>query len=427
MIDGLTVLNYSIYISGMVLCFLGVLTTAVFGKTIERRSRIFFIIFFTVLALDLIMNIFTESLTGMTDERSRGLHYLFFLAHYLFCPMLADIICLYLIGFVKDDQKRQRYNLILLVMLLLYIVLLALSNIHQRYFYVDESGIVCRGDLYVFSFAVSFLPIILSVIILVRERDSLTVGLRTALWIYILIPALAVIVQIFVTRVHLIVPATMVSALSLFIFIIAEQTAAYYQQLQLQSETSTAIMLSQIQPHFLYNALDSIYYLCEKDPKLAQQAIADFSKYLRVNLRSVRQTEPIPFEIEKQHTETYLKLEKMSMEDKLDYAFDCETTDFMIPVLALQPLVENAVKHGISESVGGGKVTVTTRRENGQVIVAVTDNGAGFDTERPDDGHTHIGIENVRERLRMQCGGTLEIKSKVGEGTTAIIRLGEMS
>lgn len=189
-------------------------------------------------------------------------------------------------------------------------------------------------------------------------------------------------------------------------------------------ESRIAIMRSQIQPHFLYNALDSIYHLCGKDPQRAQQALGEFSDYLRMNLASLDRKTPVSFEAELKHIQTYLMLEKMSSDDELDCVFDIETVAFSLPALSVQPLVENAVKHGIGNKAGGGTVTLRTREYDDRFEVTVCDDGVGFDPKaKQDDGKLHIGIENIRQRLAAMCGGTLQITSRIGQGTTAVVTI----
>lgn len=107
----------------------------------------------------------------------------------------------------------------------------------------------------------------------------------------------------------------------------------------------------------------------------------------------------------------------------MDINYDIETKAFLLPPLTLQPIVENAVRHGIRETRDGkGTVTIATREYDDRIEVVVTDDGKGFDTQKdPDTGKPHIGIENVRYRLRDMCGGTLTIKSEIGQGTVAVI------
>lgn len=185
------------------------------------------------------------------------------------------------------------------------------------------------------------------------------------------------------------------------------------------------IMLSQIKPHFLYNALGAIEELCDSDPHMAKMATATFSRYLRGNMGSISEVSSIQFEKELSHTRFYLELEQIRFENALQVEYDLFCTDFMIPTLTLEPLVENAVRHGVRGNDDGmGTVTITTREFSDRFEVSVTDDGPGFDTENtPDDGQLHIGLQNVRERLMRVCGGTLKIESSIGHGTTATIVL----
>lgn len=196
-----------------------------------------------------------------------------------------------------------------------------------------------------------------------------------------------------------------------------------YQEMQNEMlQMRVSIMVSQIQPHFLYNSLTSIAQLCEKNPSKAKKATIEFSEYLRRNMNSLKEQAPVPFESELKHLETYLSLEKMRFGDELNVEYDIETTDFLIPSLTVQPLVENAVKHGVGMKEDGGTVTIATKELDDRYEVIVSDDGVGFDTsKKPNDGRTHVGMENVRNRLKTMCNAVLNIESTVGKGTIATI------
>lgn len=189
-------------------------------------------------------------------------------------------------------------------------------------------------------------------------------------------------------------------------------------------ESHISIMLSQIQPHFLYNTLNSIYQLCESNPMLARSMVNSFSEYLRNNLSTLEETGLISFETELSHIKTYLEIEKVRFEDTLEIEYDIQCVDFSLPVLTVQPIVENAVKHGTSKKRGGGKVLISTLADKENYIIKVSDTGCGFDPSKPkNDGKRHVGIENVRQRLSNMCGGSLTIESEVGVGTLATIKI----
>ena len=187
-------------------------------------------------------------------------------------------------------------------------------------------------------------------------------------------------------------------------------------------ESQISIMLSQIQPHFLYNTLNSIYQLCETNPMRARYMVNFFAEYLRNNLSSLEEPGLISFDTELSHIKTYLEIEKIRFEDSLEIEYDIKCVDFSLPVLTVQPIVENAVKHGTSKKRGGGTVTISTDENKESYIIKIADTGCGFDPTKPkNDGKRHVGIENVRQRLFNMCGGALLIESEVGKGTLATI------
>lgn len=199
-----------------------------------------------------------------------------------------------------------------------------------------------------------------------------------------------------------------------------------YQQMQKELyEAKVSVMVSQIQPHFMYNTLSSIAMLCKIDPDTAHTATITFAQYLRSNMDSLKQTRLIPFEQELEHLKKYLYIEKLRFGKKLNIEYDIQTTDFMLPQLSIQPLAENAVKHGISKKRGGGTLTISTRETETAYEIEIKDDGVGFDTETPkkDDGRSHIGMENIHTRLKEMCNADIIIKSKIGEGTVATVVL----
>ena len=190
-------------------------------------------------------------------------------------------------------------------------------------------------------------------------------------------------------------------------------------------EAKVSIMVSQIQPHFMYNALTSIAMLCTIDPERAQEATITFSKYLRGNMDSLKQTKPVPFDHELEHLKKYLYIEKLRFANKLNIEYEIGPTNFKVPQLSIQPLVENAVKHGVGMKKKGGTVKIATRETETAFEVIISDDGVGFDVNAPrkEDGRSHVGMENTRTRLKELCGGEVRIESTVGEGTTATVIL----
>jgi hypothetical protein len=187
-----------------------------------------------------------------------------------------------------------------------------------------------------------------------------------------------------------------------------------------QADSRIAIMLSQIKPHFLYNALTAITQLCEEDPPNAKKTIIDFSQYLRNNMQSLSNEGLITAREELNHVKSYLNLEKAIYSNALNIIYNIENDGFMLPPLTVQPIAENAVKHGIGKKEGGGTVTISVKESTCEYLIYVSDDAMGFNVG---DNKEHIGLSNVRKRLAEQCGGSLEILSVIGTGTTVTIRI----
>ena len=192
------------------------------------------------------------------------------------------------------------------------------------------------------------------------------------------------------------------------------------------TEKRTQIMLSQIQPHFLYNTLSAISFLCIKDPMKAKQVTDNFADYLRTNLSSLQNDHLVPFTQELEHTRVYLAIEQVRFGEDLSVAYDIQYSDFLLPSLSVQPLVENAVRHGICRKEDGGKVTIRSRKADGKILITVADDGVGFDTSaKPQDGRLHVGLENVQQRLALLSGAEMIVDSAPGYGTVVTITLPE--
>ena len=185
-------------------------------------------------------------------------------------------------------------------------------------------------------------------------------------------------------------------------------------------ESRIAIMLSQIQPHFIYNTLGTIERMCLKDPEKAFDLVRNFSLYLRGNFSELDSVTPIRFSEELKHVEHYVNIEKVRFPD-MSIEYDVEVTDFVLPALSVQPLVENAIKHGLMRLESGGTVVIRTYETPSHFCVEVKDDGVGFDTSMHVEQKKHVGLRNIRGRLKAMVNGELIIESQIGTGTKAVI------
>lgn len=183
-----------------------------------------------------------------------------------------------------------------------------------------------------------------------------------------------------------------------------------------------ASMMSQIRSHFIFNVLTTISTYCKLDPKKADNALVRFSRYLRKNINIIEEEGLIAFDMELEQLEDYIALEQLRFEDRILFEKQIETSSFEIPPLTIQPIVENAIKHGLIEQGKSGTICLHTKRKIGYVEITVTDDGIGFVPEECEKEDS-VGIRNVRYRLEHMVGGVLTIESAPGEGTRVTITI----
>lgn len=264
--------------------------------------------------------------------------------------------------------------------------------------------------------------VVLLLYLLLRYRKKIRRLDLVFFCLFLLCPVLNFTLRQFVPEANSLALAFSVALLLLYEFVHTEQLR-HMKEMELQlSETKFAVLVNQIQPHFMYNTLNSIYYLCEQDPSAAQQAILDFSGYMRANLQAQKNGATIPFSQELEHIKHYLALEKMRFQKLLTFTYEIGTEAFQVPPLAIQILVENAVKHGLGEKPEGGHILIRTEETAECILVTVSDDGVGF-PQKDISAVFGVGLTNASERLRQFSDASLEINSVVGKGTTAVVTI----
>ncbi len=269
-----------------------------------------------------------------------------------------------------------------------------------------------------------------TIVYLTIKREHIEKRRFIAIMSFVILPLIASVLQIFIYGFSLSNIAIIIASAILFgqavnsnTRTLVEQTLFIENQEKILEDLRTQIALSQIKPHFLYNALNSIYVLCDQDPPKAKKLINNLSEYLRTDIGSIGTGKTIPFEKELDHTNVYLEIEKARFGDRFVVEYDIEVTDFNIPPLTIQPLVENAVKHGVCKKSPSdpGVITIRTEQGYGFVKIIIADNGVGFDLAEynaMDKSSTDkIGIANVRDRLKILENSEMNVFSEPGKGT----------
>lgn len=227
---------------------------------------------------------------------------------------------------------------------------------------------------------------------------------------------------IFTRETALFPAAETLSLLTVFVFYRGNEEAVLKERAEEIENHQAMLFQWQMHPHFLFNTLGTIRELLDSNPSLAASGLDNLAGYLRKNLDALALNRMIPFTQELEHIEQYVALEKMNPANRFEVVYDLQIIDFALPALSVQPLVENAIRHGVRDLGEEGAVFVVTERHGDMIRIIVEDNGPGFPEAATQQQKEHIshGLENVRRRLQTQCGGSLHIHSG-GDGTRLIV------
>ena len=347
---------------------------------------------------------------------------------------LLPVFCIIYASYSAKDDERRAINIVIAIALV-DITLIIVSQFTHYIYYIDPTtNLYERGAGFALVSSFAMLELVICLIYIIGNRNNIEKGRFLALMSFFGLGLIAGIAQIFVYGYSLTDIAVIVCCILMLIQLLDDnfktifsQEIRIYKQDNEMERLRTKIALSQIRPQFIYNTLGTIEKLCDTDTVKAKEICRNLSDYMMQNLESIGTETLIPFEKELDHTKVFLKLEKMRFEGRFDLNIETETMDFEMPALTLQPLVENALTHGIYELPEGekGRVDITTSVGDGYIKVEVKDNGVGFDSQKISREERHAsetaGIKNVRERLKVMEDAELHIRSKEGEGTTADI------
>ena len=407
----------------LLLSVLGLWLTAIMPG-IDRWSKRFFQCFFIVLAVSCFSGL-VEAALYYYHAPSPAIRFVLLLESLvpsLPLPMLA----VYLLRCCGETIRESRLLLAVLGLWVVYVVLLVSAQFSSAFSYLAPDGQYSRGPMYL------FLPLPLVAIMLlnlagtIRRHERLSRKTFLSFLVAILPMTVGLLLQLFIDVFPLIDICIVLSALSMYGLILSDQIE---QDLRRQREIAqqqreianqrSSIMVLQMRPHFIYNTMTSIYYLCKQDPEKAQQITMDFTNYLRKNFNAVATENPIPFSGELEHTLAYLAVEQAQYEDSLFVEYDTPHTMFRVPPLTLQPIVENAVKHGRDPYAGAFHISVRTRKTESGSEIVVEDDGRGFDPAADSEGH--LALNNIRQRLEIMCSGSLTIAPRDGGGTVVTV------
>lgn len=300
---------------------------------------------------------------------------------------------------------------------------LCLMRTNLVYNYDSEEG-GSTGPLYLIAQIPIAMLLLTNAFFTIKNRKVLGKRILSVFLIYALYPLLALIPLAF--GMDLLAELFFgLCIFSVYCIVHVDQSARNAEREIQLLELRSRLLFNQIQPKLIFNALNSIYCLCDENTEQAQNAVSDFADYLRLNIDTMNRMELIPFSVECRHTEKYLSLEKLRYEDRLNVVWDLQSEgNFRIPMLTIQPLVQNAVEHGINKRREGGTITICSKESQRHHQITISDNGIGFtfnQKESEPEIQNPLGLRGIRSRLKALCSGQLLVKSKPGDGTLITI------
>ncbi len=415
--EWINLLSYSICGAILIMMVIG-MTFSAFMPALDRWSRYYFVTFFSLLFLYAVVltidMIIYSNLNMVAAER------IVVIFEYLFFSVLMPMPILLLLHRCGENAKSSVLLRTVVALWAIFCLLLFAAQF-TGIFYYNTDNQYFRGPLFPLMMAPLAVIMILNIVGLFRRRKKLSKKFFTALLIYLLPTAIFIIMDMFAFVDTLVSFWMFLCALTMFAIILTDNIEHYMHQQREIANQRADVMVLQMRPHFVYNTMMSIYYLCKQNPDKAQQVTLDFTTYLRDNFAAIANDNVIPFTEELKHTQAYLAVEQAQHEDRLFVKFDTPHTMFRLPPLTLQPLVENSVKHGMNPDGNPLNISVVTRQNDTASEIIVEDDGPGFSSSN--DKEPHIALENIRERLELMCKGKLEIAHRDGGGTVVRVTI----
>lgn len=330
-------------------------------------------------------------------------------------------VLIMLIGSLCRKEKKRGYRMINLMFIAVFMCLLCNATL-----YCKKEGIIPVIPHFLIAVLNSlclYAPVLINIMILIYYHKGMPLRDKITMIIIQLstIPFYFLDVKYHTVLFYL--------AISLEVPIIYVYSVSYQEgRLRLlekeDAENRASLVAVQIHPHFVLNTLTTVRALCRKNQEEAISALDFLSVYMQGVMRTMTKQECIHIKAEIEFIESYIGIEKLRYGKNLNVKYEIMDIDFEVPALCIQPLVENAIRHGLCPKEEGGDIRIAVSEEDKAYCILVEDNGIGFDEDQvKNDGRKHIGIQNVRDRLMLSKHGSLEIESVKGEGTRAWIKI----
>ena len=406
----------------LILMLVGLVSAAVMPG-MDRWNRRYFIVFFALLTLGI--GVFFVDEIVYHDPRLATAERIVSFLEYLLVSVLIPLSTVHLVHACGEDWRRHPLFRGALALWGAYLLLLGIAQFTTVFYYVTPDNHFYYGPWHPLLTVPIVAILLLNLVCLFRWRSRLSRKYSIAFLVYTLPMLLTLIIRMFYFDMLFTAFGNIICislcAISMYAIILMDMLDQNLRQQREIAHQRARVMVLQMRPHFIHNTMTSIYYLCGQDPKKAQQVTMDFNTYLRKNFTAIASDHTIPFSEELEHTRAYVAVEQAQFEDCLFVDYDTPHTLFRLPPLTLQPIVENAVKHGMDPDAEPLRIAIQTREAETGSMITVSDNGPGY--EPADDDAPHIALANIRQRLEMMCGGRLEILPREAGGTVVRVTI----
>ncbi len=419
MTDTIAIIGYC-SASAMFLLMLMALAYAIIIPTTDRWRKNYFITFFSLLALCVCVT-FTSAILYAKPELADAERVSCFIESILISTLMPMPTFL-LLHSCKEKLIGNTLLNVVVVLWIIYFIMVEVSQFTNIFYIFTPENVFYRTRWFPLMLIPLVLIMLLNIVGLIRRRRKLSKRYITALLIYMIPLTVFIIIHAFVDIELILFLGVGICALSMYSLIVSDHILQLIRQQREIAEQErkiahqrASVMVLQMRPHFIYNTMMSIYYLCKQDADKAQQVTLDFTTYLRKNFTAIAEEELVPFKNELDHTRAYLAVELAQHEGMLYIDYDTSHINFSVPPLTLQPLVENAVKHSLDPNGEPLRIKVMTRQtDNGSEIIVENN---GLDYQPSNDNKPHIALSNIQQRLRMMCNGELTVAPREGGGT----------
>ena len=418
MTEVVDIINFSIAVSGLIVAAIGFLV-GIISSYMEYKSRIFFVVFFFLFFLYVSSDLISQVSLILLGPEFQTLSMIAVFCESFFSSLLMPLLTTYMLSSSDIEWKKSPYFYGSICILTVYLVLLMSTWVSSKIYYITTDNVYHRGPLYPILLIPPVCLMLINLCILLRHKKNMPRSRAGSFALYIAITLASMLIQMFSYGLLTIVTGTCTAAALMLILIIFEQIRNHISTQEKNARIYAENLALQLRPHFIYNVLMSIYYLIEQDPDKARQVTLDFNAYLRKNFSSISSADMIPFSEELSHVKAYLAVEQVRFDGILFVDFDTPHTQFNIPPLTMQPIVENAVKHGVDPDLNPIHINLRTENTGTGSMITIENTGIPYDAYDNDD--PHIALDNIRERLRSICRGSIDLTDMNGKGTKVVI------